>query len=112
MYKYELFNIFNVNVPESVSLLDWALRHERYTVVILGSSLPDSVPMDGDFHTFHVIFYIDYHFVVFAHLYARSGQHTIGGQNSSFDSISQHALTVTPYYIGSVWCAHLTSSDL
>lgn len=96
-------------VPESVSLLNWALSDERHTVIVLRASLPDSMPVNGDFHTFHMIFNIDYHLVVFANLYTGSWQHTIGSQDTSFDTIGQHALAVTPHDIGSIRSTYLAS---
>lgn len=96
------------NVPEGVSLLDGALRHERDTIVVLGSSLPDSVPMNGQLHTFHVVLDIDHNSVVLAHLNTRAGDHTVDGQDTSLDTIGQHALTVAPYGVGGIRGTYLT----
>jgi len=55
-------------VPESCSLLDRALRHERHTVRVLRSSLPDSVPMDGDLQALYIVQNIDNHLVALTNL--------------------------------------------
>lgn len=99
-----------VCLPESVSLLDRALRNEWYTVIVLWASVVDSVPMDGYFHSFHMIFHVDDDLVVLAHLNAGSRNHTICCENTTLYTISQHALTMAPNCIGGVRCAHLTCS--
>lgn len=76
-----------MNIPESVSLLNRALCDVGHSVVELRSPLPDSVPMDGDFHALHVVFDIYYDLIVLADLDAGSGQHSVGGEDSSFYSI-------------------------
>jgi hypothetical protein len=93
--------------PECVSLLNWTLCDEWDAVVILSAALPNAVPMDCVFHAFHVILNIDDDTIVFTYLNTWPWNHTICRQNSSLDAISQHALTVTPYGICGVWCAHL-----
>lgn len=70
MYK---ILIFQIKLPEGVSLLYRTLCDEWYSVVILRASLPDTVPVNGDFHTFHMVLNIDDNFVIFAHLDGRSG---------------------------------------
>lgn len=94
-------------IPECVSLLNGTLGHKRYAVVILWVTLMDAVPMDRYLHAFHVIFHIDDDLIIFAHLDARSGYHSIGGQNTTFHAIGQHTLAMTPYGVGSVWRTHL-----
>lgn len=55
-------------IPERVSLLDRALSYKRHSIVVLGATLPDTVPVDGDLHSLHVVLNVDDNFVVFAHL--------------------------------------------
>jgi hypothetical protein len=55
-------------VSESVSLLDRALRYEGDAVWVLGSSLPESVPMDGDLQSLHTVQNIDNHLVALTNL--------------------------------------------
>lgn len=55
-------------VPESVSLLDRALRYEGNAVWVLRSSLPDTVPMDGDLQSLHTVLNIDNHLVALTNL--------------------------------------------
>lgn len=53
---------------------------------------------------------VKYIFIIFSskYLYARTGQHSVDGQHSSFHAVGQHALTVAPQRVGGVWRAHLT----
>jgi hypothetical protein len=55
-------------VSESVSLLDRALRYEGNAIRVLSSSLPDSVPMDGDLQSLHTVQNIDNHLVALTNL--------------------------------------------
>lgn len=102
--------ISSSHAPESVSLLNWTLSDERHSVVVLRSSLPDAVPVNGDFHAFHVVLDVDDDAIVLADLDARPWNHSVGGQDSTFDTIGQHALTMTPNGVGGIWRAHLASA--
>lgn len=42
------------------------------------------------------------------YLYTRTGQHTVYGQHSSFDTVGQHALAMAPQSVCRVRRAHLT----
>lgn len=95
-------------VSEGISLLDGALRHKWDTIVVLCSTLPDSVPVNGQLHTFHVVFDIDHNSVVFTNLNTWSGNHTIDGQDTSLDTIGQNALTVAPYGVRGIRGTYLT----
>jgi hypothetical protein len=75
------------NSPESVSLLDRALRDEWHTVVVLSSLLPDSMPVNCDFHTFHVVFNINDDAIVLADLDAWPWDHTVDGKNTAFNTV-------------------------
>lgn len=55
--------------PKGVSFLNWTLSYKWHTVVILRSSLPNTVPMNGYFNSFHVVFDINYYFISFTNLY-------------------------------------------
>jgi hypothetical protein len=79
--------ISSSHAPESVSLLNRALSDEWHAIVVLCSSLPDAVPVDCDFHAFHVVFDIDDDSIVLADLDARPGDHSVGGQDASLDTI-------------------------
>lgn len=95
-------------IPEGVSFQDGALSHERYSVRVLGASLPDSVPMNRYSLSLHFVLDVDDHLVAFADLNAWSWNHSVGCQNSTFNSVGQNALTVTPNGIGGIRCANLT----
>lgn len=97
-------------LPERISLLNRALRHKRHTVVVLRASLPDSMPVNGHLHTFHMVLYIDNYLVILAHLDGRSRQHSVGCEDSSLDTIGQHTLTMRPHHIRRIWCTDLTRS--
>lgn len=97
-------------ISERVSLLNWTLRNKRYSIVVLGSSLPDSVPMDSRLHALHMVLHIDNHLVVFAHLNTGSRDHPVRRQDTTFHAIGQHALTVTPHGVGGVRGAHLAGT--
>lgn len=99
------------HLPECVSLLNGALCHKRNTIVILRTTLMNTMPMQCRLHAFHVIFHIDDNLIVFAHLYTGPGNHTICRQNTTFHTIGQHALAVTPHGIRCIRCAHLTSTE-
>jgi hypothetical protein len=90
--------------------LDRALSDEGHTVIILSAALPDTVPVNRHLHTFHMILDIDHDTIVLADLNARPWDHTVRGQDATFDAIGENALAVTPYGVGCVWRAHLTSS--
>lgn len=75
------------NLPESISLLDRALCHKRNAIVVLRTSLPDSMPVDSDLHTLHVVFNVYDHFVVFADLDGRSRQHSVCCEDASLHSV-------------------------
>lgn len=64
--------MIDFQLPEGISLLDRALGNEWYTIIVLCSSLEDTVPVDGHFHAFHMIFNINDYFVVFTNLDGRS----------------------------------------
>lgn len=55
-------------VSKSVSLLDRTLSYEGNPVRILGTLLPDSMPMDGNLHSLHSIQNIDDHLVALTNL--------------------------------------------
>lgn len=99
-----------MHAPECVSLLDRALSHKRHSVVILRASLKDAVPMDRHFHALHVVFDVDDDSIVLAHLDTGSGDHSVGSQDSAFDSVSQDALAMAPHGVGCIWGANLASS--
>lgn len=67
--------------------------------------------MQGDFHTFHVVFYIYHHFVALTDLNGRSGDHPVRREDASFYTIGQDALTVGPNRVGGVRGAHLASPE-
>lgn len=96
--------------PERVALLDRTLRHERHTVVVLRAALVDAVPVDGHLHALHVVLHIDDDLVVLAHLDARSGDHAVGREDSTLDTVGQHALAVRPHRVGGVRRAHLAGT--
>lgn len=75
------------HAPESVSLLNRTLSDEWHAVIVLRSSLPDTVPVNGDFHALHVILDIDDDAIVLADLDARPWDHSVGGQDTSLDAI-------------------------
>lgn len=75
------------HAPECISLLNWALRYKRHAIVVLGTSLPNTVPMNRNLHAFHVIFNIDNDSIIFADLNAWPWNHTIGRQNTAFNTI-------------------------
>lgn len=100
-----------MSVPERVTHLNGTLCHVRYAIVILRSSLPHAVPVDCDFHSLHVILHVNDDFVALAHLDARSGYHSVRGQDASLHSVRQDALAVAPYGVGRVRCAYLTRSE-
>lgn len=66
--------------------------------------------MNGQLHTFHVVLDIDHNSIVLAYLNTRPGDHTVDGQDTSLDTIGQHALTVTPYGVGGIRGTHLTGT--
>lgn len=68
------------------------------------------MPMKRNFHAFHVILDIDNNTIVFADLDTWPGDHSIGGQDTAFNTVSQHALAMTPNGIRSIWGANLTSA--
>lgn len=70
----------------------------------------DAVPVDGHLHALHVIFHIDDDLVVFAHLNAGTRYHTVRGEDAALHTVRQHALTVAPYRIRGVRCAHLAGA--
>lgn len=74
--------------PECVALLDRTLCDEWYAIVVLGVPLPDTVPMEGHFHTLHVILNIDNNLIILAHLYTGAGNHTIDCQDTALNAIS------------------------
>jgi hypothetical protein len=55
-------------VSECVSLLDRALSYKGNAVWVLGSSLPDSVPMYGNLQALHTIQNVDNYLVAFTDL--------------------------------------------
>jgi hypothetical protein len=76
-----------INSPESVSLLDGALCDEWYTIVVLSSLLQDSMPVNGNFHTFHVVFNVNDDAIALADLNTWPWNHTIDCENTTFDTI-------------------------
>lgn len=97
-------------LPEGVALLNRTLGNEWYTIVVLGATLPDTVPVNGQLHALHVVLDVDHDAIVLAHLYARSGDHPVNGEDTTLDTIGQNALTVAPDGVGSVRCAYLASA--
>lgn len=97
-------------VAECVALLNGTLCDERDTIVVLRSTLPDAMPVDGHLHALHVVLHVDDNLVVLAHLDTRSGNHPICRENSTFNAIGQNALTVTPHSIRRIGCAHLAGT--
>lgn len=77
-----------INSPERVSLLDRTLRDEWDTVVVLCTLLQDSVPVNGDFHTLHVVFNVDDDAIVLANLNTWPWNHTVDGKNTAFNTVS------------------------
>lgn len=75
------------HAPERISLLDRALCYKWHAIVVLCSPLPDSVPMDRNFHALHVVFNVDNNSIVLADLNTWPWNHSIGGQNTTFDTI-------------------------
>lgn len=96
--------------PESISLLNWALRHERHAIVVLGSSLQDAVPVERHLHALHMVLDVDDDAIVLAHLDARAGDHSVGGEDAALDAIGEHALAVTPHGVGGIRRAHLAGA--
>lgn len=87
--SYEKFVIISSShAPECISLLNRALRYKWHAIIILSSSLPDAVPMNRHFHSFHVILDVDDDPIVLADLDARPWDHSVGRQNSSLDTVS------------------------
>ncbi|KZC12284.1 hypothetical protein WN55_03798 [Dufourea novaeangliae] len=97
-----------IPVNACVTLLNGTLRHKWYTVVILSSPLPHSVPVNGNFHSFDVILYVDHDLVALANLDAWTRYHSVRRQNASLDTVCQNALTIAPDYIGCIGRAGLT----
>lgn len=97
-------------LPECISLLNWTLCYKWYTVIVLWSTLMNTMPMDCYFHTFHMVFHINDNFIIFTDLYTWSGYHSVDCQNTTFNAIGKHTLTVTPYGIRCIWCTYLTCS--
>ena len=79
--------ISSSHAPESVSLLNRTLSDEWHTIVVLRSSLPDTVPVNCDFHALHVVLDIDDDAIVLADLDARPWNHSVGGQDASLDTV-------------------------
>lgn len=98
------------DLPERISLLNRTLRDERHSVVVLRAALVNAVPVNGHLHSLHMVLHIDDNLVVFTHLNARTGDHTVGGENTAFHAISEHALTVRPHRVGGIRCAHLAGT--
>lgn len=98
-------------VSERVALLDGTLRDEGDAVVVLGSSLPDSVPVQSALHALHVVLDVNDDLVVLADLDTGTGDHPVGGQDSSLHSIGQDALTVGPDGVRGVRGAHLAGTE-
>ena len=97
-------------LPECIALLNVTLCDEWHTVIVLRAALPNAMPMNGHLHAFHVVFNIDDNLIVFADLYAGTGNHAIGCQDATLHTIGQDTLTMTPDGVGGVWCAHLTGA--
>lgn len=93
-------------------MLNGTLGDEWHTIVILGASLPNTVPVDGDFHALHMILDVDDHLVILADLDTGTGDHAVGGQDTSFHAIGQNALAVTPNGVGGIRCAHLAGTGI
>lgn len=105
-----MLNTNCLNSPESVALLNRTLRDERNTIVVLGSALMNSVPVNSHFHALHMVLDVDYHLIVFAHLNTGSRNHSVCGQHTSFDTVSQHTLTMAPDGVGGIRSTHLTGT--
>lgn len=80
------------------------------SVIVLCAFLQDSMPVNCHFHALHMIFNIDDDSVSFTNLNTWSGNHTINCENTTFDAISEHALAMTPYGVGCIWCTDLTGT--
>lgn len=99
-------------VTERVSLLDGTLGDEGDSVVVLGSTLPDSVPVKSGLHALHVVLDVDDNLVVLADLNTGTGDHSVGGEHSTLDTIGQHALAVTPHGVGGVGGTNLAGTGI
>lgn len=55
-------------VSERVALVYGTLGDVRHAVVVLGAALVESVPMDDELQTVHVVEHVDDHLVSLAHL--------------------------------------------
>lgn len=83
----KLIMTLSSHAPECISLLNWALRYEWHAIVVLSSSLPDSMPVNRNFHAFHVILNVDNNSIVLADLNTWPWDHTIDRQNTALDTI-------------------------
>lgn len=79
--------ILNSHAPERISLLDRTLCYKWHAIIVLCSPLKDSVPMDCNFHALHVVFNVDNNTIVLADLDAWPRNHSVGGQNSTLNTI-------------------------
>lgn len=57
-------------ISERISFVHWTLSDVRNTVVVLSASLMNSVPMDNEFQTVHVVQHVNDNLVSFANLYS------------------------------------------
>jgi hypothetical protein len=74
-------------VSEGVPGEDGALGDEGDTVVVLRTSLVDTVPMDGQLHTFNLIVEVDDNLVAFANLDAGTWDHSVDGEDTSLNTV-------------------------
>lgn len=79
--------ILSLHAPERISLLNWALRYKWHAIIVLCTSLPDTVPVNCNLHAFHVILNVDNNSIIFADLNTWPWNHTIDRQNTTFNTI-------------------------
>lgn len=53
---------------------------------------------------------VDNDSIVLADLNARPWNHSIGRQNTTFNTIREHALAMTPHRVCGIWGAHLAGT--
>lgn len=114
-------------ISKGIAFLNRTLRDIRHTIRVLRALLMDPVPMDRCRLSFHSVFDIDDHFIslaylsilkqsviviyrgiAFHYLYTRAGQHSVCGENSSFDTVGQNALAIAPNRVRCIRGTHLT----
>jgi len=68
-------------VPEGGAFRYGTLRKEWHAVVVLGASLVDSVPMDGQLNALHAVVHIDDYFVALANLVCKTWEFHLDREN-------------------------------